>query len=60
MLNVNKRKNSRNDFEKNFFKLMINAVFGKAMENVRNRRDIKLITNIERRKKLFKEPNYPI
>ena len=58
MLNVNKRKNSRNYFEKNFFKLMIKSVFGKTMEKVRNRRDIKLITNNGRRKKLVKEPNY--
>ena len=58
MLNVNKRKQSRNEFEKNFFKLMINSVFGKTMENARNRRDIKLITTDERRKKLVKEPNY--
>ena len=58
MLNVNKRKNSRNYFEKNFFKLMIKSVFGKTMENVRNRRDIKLIPNNERSKKLVKEPNY--
>ena len=40
------------------FKLMINSAFGKTMENVRNCRDIKLITTDERRKKLVKEPNY--
>ena len=37
---------------------MNNAVFGKTMENVRNRRDVKLVVTEERRKKLILEPNY--
>ena len=37
---------------------MNNAVFGKTMENVRNRRDVKLVVTEERRKKLVSEPNY--
>ena len=52
------RKGSKNDFEKDFFKLMNNSVFGKMIENVRKRRDIKLIVTEERRKKLVSEPNY--
>ena len=52
------RKKARNDFEKDFFKLMNNAVFGKSMENVRKDRDIKLITTERRRNYLVLEPNY--
>ena len=43
--NTEKRKNADNDFEKYFFKLMINSVYGKTMENLRKRVNVRLINN---------------
>ena len=57
-MNRELRKKSQNEFEKKFFKLMNSSVFGKTMENVRNHRDIKLVTTEEKRSKLVSEPNY--
>ena len=57
-MNTELRKNAKNDFKKDFFKLMNNSVFGKKMENVRNHRDIKLLTTDKRRSILVSEPNY--
>ena len=57
-MNTKLKKKQKNDFEKYFFKLMNNAVFGKTIENVRKHRDIKLETTDKRRNQLVSEPNY--
>ena len=57
-MNIKLRKEAKIDFEKDVFKLMINTVFGKPMENVRKHRDIKLVTTDKRRNQLVPEPNY--
>ena len=57
-MNAKLRTDTKNDFEKDFFKLMNNAVFGNTMENVRKHRDMKLVTTDKRRNQLASEPNY--
>ena len=57
-MNTELRKLAKDDFEKDLFKLMNNAVFGKTVENIRKYRDIKLVTTDKKRNKLVSEPNY--
>ena len=57
-MNTKLKKEAKNDFEKDFFKLTNNSVFEETMENVRNHRDIKLVSTDQRRQQLVSEPNY--
>ena len=57
-MNTKSRKEAKSEFEKDFFKLMNNSVFGKTMANIRKHRDIKLVTTKEKRIKLVSQPNY--
>ena len=56
--NTNLRSKAKNNFEKDFYKLMNNSVFGKTMENIRNRVDVKLVNTKEKLRKLVAKPNF--
>ena len=57
-MNTKLRKKVKDEFEKYFFKLMKNAIFGKTVENERKYRDIKLVTTERRKNYLVSKPNY--
>ena len=57
-MNAELSKQVKNDFQKNFFKLMDNSIFGKTIEDLRKHRDIKQVKINKRRNKLVSEPNY--
>ena len=57
-MNTALRTNAKNNFEKDFYKLMNNSVFGKTMENIRNRVDVKLVNTVEKARKLIAKPDF--
>ena len=57
-MKTNLRKKAKNNFDKDFFKLVNNAVFAKTLENMTKQRDIKLVTAERRKNYLASEPNY--
>jgi hypothetical protein len=57
-LNTRMRQAAKSEFEKDLYKLMNNAVFGKSMENVRNRRNFRLVCSKLKAKKLIAKPTF--
>ena len=58
MLNIRLRKDAKNKFEKDFFKLLNNSVLGKTMENIRSHKDMKLVISDKKYLKYVMKPNF--
>ena len=57
-LNTKMRTAAKNAFEKDFYKLMSNAVYGKTLENVRNRQNVHIVNDPAKKKKLTSKPHF--
>lgn len=57
-VNIEKRRKSENEFQKDFYKLMCKSIYGKTMEQVRNRIDIRLVSSPKKAEKLIAKPNF--
>ena len=57
-LNTKMRKAAKNAFEKDFYKLMSNAVYGKTLENVRNRQNVHIVNNPAKKRKMVSQPHF--
>ena len=58
MPNTSLRKAAKNELEKDFFKLINNSVFGKTVGNIRNHKDMKLVTSDKKYLKYVMKPNF--
>ena len=58
ILTLRKEKNATNDLEKDFFKLMINSIYGKTIENLRKRINVRLVNNAKDFLKYTSKPTY--
>ena len=58
MLSTRLRTAAKNEFEKDFFKLMNNSVFGKTMEDIRNHKNIKLVTREQKYQEYVMKPKF--
>ena len=56
--NTEKRKNSKNSFERSFFKLLVNSIYGKTAENIRKRINVRLINNAKDYVRCVSKPNF--
>jgi hypothetical protein len=53
-INTQRRIAAKSEFEKNFFKLMINSIYGKTLENIRKRKNVEIVNNAQRRNKIVR------